>query len=108
MFKKVLIANRGEIACRVIRTLQKLGIRSVAVYSDADVHAIHVAMADEAFRIGPAPAEGTTDYVLSNFFEEEKGLVRSTLGRAADAVKCAIDKGVVSAMNTFNKIEEES
>ena len=57
--------------------------------------------------IGPAPAEGATDYVLSNFFEEEKELVRSTITRAADAVKCAIDKGVVSAMNTFNKIEEE-
>jgi urea carboxylase len=56
MFEKVLIANRGEIACRGIRTLQKLGIRSVAIYSDADVHAMHVAMADEAFRIGPAPA----------------------------------------------------
>jgi urea carboxylase len=56
MFEKVLIANRGEIACRVIRTLRKLGIRSAAVYSDADVHAMHVAMADEAFRIGPAPA----------------------------------------------------
>src|SRR5882762_9769147 len=58
--------------------------------------------------IGNAPAEGTSDYVLSNFFEEEKELVRSTITRAADAVKCAIDKGVVSAMNTFNKIEEES
>jgi PTH1 family peptidyl-tRNA hydrolase len=58
--------------------------------------------------IGPAPAEGATDYVLSDFFEEEKELVRSTISRAADAVKCAIDKGVVSAMNTFNKIEEES
>ena len=57
--------------------------------------------------IGPAPAEGTSDFVLSNFFEEEKELVRSTITRAADAVKCAIDKGVVSAMNTFNKIEEE-
>jgi peptidyl-tRNA hydrolase, PTH1 family len=57
--------------------------------------------------IGPAPAEGTTDYVLSNFFEEEKALVRSTITRAADAVKCAIDKGLLSAMNTFNKIEEE-
>jgi PTH1 family peptidyl-tRNA hydrolase len=57
--------------------------------------------------IGPAPAEGATDYVLSNFFEEEGPLVSSTIERAAEAVKCAIDKGVVSAMNTFNKIEEE-
>jgi len=57
--------------------------------------------------IGDAPAEGATDYVLTNFFEEEKPLVRSTITRAADAVKWAIDKGVVSAMNTFNKIEEE-
>jgi peptidyl-tRNA hydrolase, PTH1 family len=57
--------------------------------------------------IGPAPAEGSVDYVLSNFFEEQKPLVRSTIERAAEAVKCAIDKGVVSAMNTFNKIEEE-
>ena len=52
--------------------------------------------------IGPAPAERSSDYVLSNFFEEEKPLVRSTIERAAEAVKCAIDKGVVSAMNTFN------
>ena len=56
--------------------------------------------------IGPVPAEGATDYVLSNFFEEQKPLVRSTIARAAEAVKCAIDKGLVSAMNTFNKIEE--
>jgi peptidyl-tRNA hydrolase, PTH1 family len=57
--------------------------------------------------IGTAPAEGSSDYVLSNFFDEEKEVVRSTITRAAEAVKCAIDKGVVSAMNTFNKIEEE-
>ena len=57
--------------------------------------------------IGAAPAEGSTDYVLSNFFEEEKPLVRSTIERAAEAVKCAIDNGVVSAMNTFNKTEEK-
>ena len=57
--------------------------------------------------IGAAPIEGSSDYVLSNFFEEEKPLVRSTITRAAEAVKCAIDKGVVSAMNTFNKIEEK-
>ncbi len=55
MFKKILIANRGEIACRVMATARDLGIKTVAVYSDADAGAKHVAMADEAFRIGPAP-----------------------------------------------------
>ncbi|WP_124951403.1 urea carboxylase [Sulfuriferula thiophila] len=56
MFDKGLIANRGAIACRIIRTLKKLGIRSVAVYSEADAHSLHVAQADEAVCIGPAPA----------------------------------------------------
>ena len=56
MFKRLLIANRGEIACRVIRTARRLGIRCVAVFSDADEGALHVAMADEAYRIGPPPA----------------------------------------------------
>ncbi|WP_089134668.1 acetyl/propionyl/methylcrotonyl-CoA carboxylase subunit alpha [Sphingorhabdus sp. SMR4y] len=56
VFKKILIANRGEIACRVIRTAQKMGIKTVAVYSDADARSPHVKMADEAVHIGPSPA----------------------------------------------------
>ena len=56
MFSKVLVANRGEIACRILRTLKRLNIRSVAVYSDADKYSAHVSQADEAVRIGPGPA----------------------------------------------------
>ena len=56
MFKKILIANRGEIACRVIKTARKMGIKTVAIYSDADRNALHVQMADEAVHIGPPPA----------------------------------------------------
>ena len=56
MFKKILIANRGEIACRVIKTARKMGIQTVAIYSDADKSALHVQMADEAVHIGPPPA----------------------------------------------------
>ncbi len=62
MFKKILIANRGEIACRVIKTARRMGIATVAVYSDADRDALHVEMADEAVHIGPPPA---TDSYLS-------------------------------------------
>ena len=56
MFARLLIANRGEIACRVIRTARRLGIHTIAVYSDADADARHVRLADEARRIGPARA----------------------------------------------------
>ena len=56
MFGKVLIANRGEIALRIIRALREMGIRSVAVYSSADAQALHVKFADEAVCIGPAPS----------------------------------------------------
>jgi PTH1 family peptidyl-tRNA hydrolase len=56
--------------------------------------------------IGEAPRDGSVDYVLSRFFEEEKPIVRSTIDRAAEAVKCTIDNGLISAMNSFNKAEE--
>jgi PTH1 family peptidyl-tRNA hydrolase len=56
--------------------------------------------------IGAAPREGSVDYVLSSFFDEEKPIVRSTIDRAVEAVKCAIDKDLISAMNIFNKTEE--
>ncbi|KTF89529.1 hypothetical protein cypCar_00035835, partial [Cyprinus carpio] len=54
-FDKILIANRGEIACRVIKTCKKMGIKTVAVHSDVDSSAVHVKMADEAVCVGPAP-----------------------------------------------------
>jgi len=64
MFEKILIANRGEIACRVIRTARKMGIKTVAVYSDADARAVHVEMADEAVYLGPPPA--AQSYLLAD------------------------------------------
>jgi propionyl-CoA carboxylase alpha chain len=68
VFKKILIANRGEIACRVIRTARKMGIGTVAVYSDADRHALHVKMADEAVHIGPPPS-GQSYLVISKILD---------------------------------------
>ncbi len=71
MFNKILIANRGEIACRVIRTARKLGVRTVAVYSDADENAMHVAMADEAVHIG-GPASRDSYLVFERVIEAAK------------------------------------
>src|SRR5690606_12409329 len=68
MFHKILIANRGEIACRVMATAKRLGIKTVAVYSDADAKAQHVTLADEAHRIGPPPASESSlrgDHIIA-------------------------------------------
>ena len=77
-FNKILIANRGEIACRVIRTVRRLGIRSVAVYSDADGGAMHVDLADEALHIGPAAA--------ADSYLNVQAIVDACLASGADAV----------------------
>ena len=78
LFKKILIANRGEIAVRVIRTAQRLSIRTVAVFSDADKDALHVSMADEAVHIGPAPA-------LESYLRAD-AIIKSALGADAQAI----------------------
>ena len=71
MFKKILIANRGEIACRVIKTAKRMGIKTVAVYSEADRDAVHVEMADEAVLIGP-PAAAQSYLVMDKIIEAAK------------------------------------
>jgi len=76
--RKVLIANRGEIACRIMRTLRKLEITSLAVYSEADANAAHVRLADEALLIGPSPA--TESYLLI------ENIIRAALETGADAI----------------------
>jgi propionyl-CoA carboxylase alpha chain len=78
MFKKILIANRGEIACRVIRTARAMGIKTVAVYSDADARAPHVEMADEKVRLGPPPA--SESYLLAD------AIIRACQETGAEAV----------------------
>jgi 3-methylcrotonyl-CoA carboxylase alpha subunit len=78
MFKRVLVANRGEIACRIFRTLERLGIESVAVFSDADVAAPHVAAADQAFRLGAAP--------LAQSYLNADLVLQAALESGADAI----------------------
>jgi len=78
MIKKILIANRGEIACRIIRSAKSSGIRTVAIYSDADRHSLHVQQADESYHIGPSPA-------LQSYLNQEV-ILRTALDAKADAI----------------------
>ncbi len=78
MFKKILIANRGEIACRIIRTCREMQIKSIAVFSDADADALHVRMSDEAYNIGPPPSN-------ESYLRGEK-IIEVALAAGADAI----------------------
>src|SRR3954468_9751930 len=101
MMKSLLIANRGEIACRVIRTARRLGIRTVAVYSDADAKALHVRMADEAVHIGPSPARES--YLRGDKIIEAAKATRAEaihpgygfLSENADFTQAVIDAGLI-------------
>src|SRR5271163_1580483 len=101
MFKKILIANRGEIACRIIKTARRLGIQTVAVYSEADKDALHVEMADEAIAIGPPPAAQSylvIEKIIAACKETGAEAVHPGFGflseRADFAKRCA-DEGIV-------------
>ena len=97
MFKKILIANRGEIACRVIRTCRSMGIASVAVYSEADAEALHVQMADEAVLIGPAPSR-------ESYLVMEK-IIAAAKTTGAQAIHPGY--GFLSENETFAKLVED-
>ncbi len=98
MFEKILIANRGEIACRVIRTARKMGIKTVAVYSDADALAPHVVMADEAVRLGPPPA--SESYLLAD------AIIEACKATGAQAVHPGY--GFLSERESFAKALKEA
>lgn len=101
MFRKILVANRGEIAVRVIRTCREMGIRTVAVYSDADRGALHVRMADEAVRLGPAPSRESylrADKILEAAKATGAEAIHPGYGflsERADAVRTFTDAGLV-------------
>ncbi|SEL77842.1 biotin carboxyl carrier protein /biotin carboxylase [Roseovarius azorensis] len=126
MFKKILIANRGEIACRVIKTARRMGIKTVAIHSDADRNALHVRMADEAVHIGPAPASESyivIDKVMAAIRETGAEAVHPGYGflsenpRFAETLEAAgvafvgPPKGAIEAMGdkiTSKKIAQEA
>jgi len=101
MITSLLIANRGEIACRVIRTARRLGIRTVAVYSDADAKALHVRMADEAVHIGPSPARESYlrgDRIIEAAKETKAEAIHPGYGflsENADFAQAVIDAGLI-------------
>ena len=97
MLKKVLIANRGEIAVRIIRACREMGVRTVAIYSEADKDALHVSLADEAICVGPAPS--------SKSYLNMKAILEAACLTGADSIHPGF--GFLSENSTFAKICEE-
>ena len=101
MFKSVLIANRGEIACRIARTARRLGLRTIAVYSEADSAALHVRLCDEAHAIGPAPAAESylcIDKLIATAKQAHAQCIHPGYGflaENADFAQACIDAGIV-------------
>ena len=98
MFQKILIANRGEIALRIIRACRELGIRTVAIYSQADAEALHAQLADEAICIGPSAA-------AESYLDMER-ILSACIAAKADAIHPGF--GFLSENSQFAKICEES
>ncbi|MEC8728686.1 MAG: biotin carboxylase N-terminal domain-containing protein, partial [Pseudomonadota bacterium] len=98
MFNKILIANRGEIACRIMRTAKAMGIKTVAVYSDADANSNHVIMADEAVCIGPPPS--------AESYLDAKGIIAAAKSTGAEAIHPGF--GFLSENASFVKMVEEA
>ena len=98
MFKKILIANRGEIACRIIKTARRMGIATVAVYSDADEAALHVEMADEAVHIGGSPA--AESYLR---IDPTGGACRRTGAAPARAVPAGTPRGALPSQRQHHQ-----
>ena len=97
MLKKVLIANRGEIAVRIIRACREMGVRTVAIYSEADKDALHVSLADEAICVGPAPSNKS--------YLNMKAILEAACLTGADSIHPGF--GFLSENSTFAKICEE-
>ena len=108
MFDSVLIANRGEIACRIARTAKALGMRTIAVYSDADADALHVRLCDEAHRIGPPPARDSY-LVVERLIEVGTAIVGSprTVIEKVRAVHGETGLGNFVAMLQFGTLSNE-